>query len=78
MLQYDFMRNAIAISFMIAILCPCIGMFLVVRRYSMMGETLSHASLAGIALSLLWGQNPIAGAFIFTSLCGGLIELLRN
>jgi ABC-type Mn2+/Zn2+ transport systems, permease components len=44
----------------------------------MIGDTLSHASLAGIALGLLVQQNPIAGAFIFTSICGALIEFLRN
>ncbi len=78
MLQYSFMQNAIIVSLMISILCPCIGIFLVVRRYSMIGDTLSHASLAGIALGLLVGKNPIAGAFIFTSICGALIEFLRN
>jgi zinc transport system permease protein len=72
------MQNAILVSLMIAIICPCIGVFLVVRRYSMIGDTLSHASLAGISLGLLFQQNPIAGAFIFTSICGALIEFLRN
>jgi zinc transport system permease protein len=78
MLSYDFMRNAVMISVMISILCPCIGIFLVLRRYSMIGDTLSHASLAGVAIGLLTGQNPILGAFLFTSLCGALIEFLRN
>jgi zinc transport system permease protein len=44
----------------------------------MIGDTLSHASLAGISLGLLFGQNPIIGAFVFTSICGALIEFLRN
>lgn len=78
MLQYDFMQNAIIVSFMISILCPCIGVFLVVRRYSMIGDTLSHSSLAGVSLGLLLNQNPILGAFVFTSICGALIEFLRN
>ncbi len=78
MLQYDFMQNAIIVSFMISILCPCIGVFLVVRRYSMIGDTLSHSSLAGVSLGLLLKQNPILGAFVFTSICGALIEFLRN
>lgn len=78
MLQYDFIQNAIIVSFMIAILCPCIGVFLVVRRYSMIGDTLSHSSLAGISLGLLFGKNPIIGAFLFTALCGALIEFLRK
>lgn len=78
MLQYEFIQNAIIVSFMISILCPCIGVFLVVRRYSMIGDTLSHSSLAGISLGLLFDKNPILGAFLFTSLCGALIEFLRS
>jgi zinc transport system permease protein len=78
MLKYAFMQNAFAISFFIAILCPAIGIFLVVRRYSLIGDTLSHASLAGITLGLLTGGNPIIGAFVFTSFAGALIEFLRS
>lgn len=76
--NYTFMQNAIFVSVFISILCPCIGIFLVLRRYSMIGDTLSHASLAGVTIGLLSNQNPILGAFIFTSICGALIEFLRS
>lgn len=78
MLEYGFMQNALAVSFLIAILCPCIGIFLVLRRYSMIGDALSHASLAGVAIGLLGGGSPVLGAFVFTSICGALIEFLRT
>ena len=78
MFQYAFMQNAFFVSICISILCPCIGIFLVLRRYSMIGDTLSHASLAGITIGLLTNQNPILGAFLFTSICGALIEFLRR
>jgi zinc transport system permease protein len=78
MLKYAFMQNAFAISFFIAILCPAIGVFLVVRRYALIGDTLSHASLAGVTLGLLAGGNPIIGAFAFTAFAGALIEFLRS
>lgn len=78
MLQYGFMQNALFVSVFISILCPCIGIFLVLRRYSMIGDTLSHASLAGVALGLLSNQSPVLGAFVFTSICGALIEFLRT
>ena len=78
MLNYTFMQNALFISIFIAILCPSIGIFLVLRRYSMIGDTLAHASLAGVTLGLLFNQNPIVGAFVFTSISGALIEYLRN
>ena len=78
MLNYGFMQNAFLVSIFIAILCPSIGIFLVLRRYSMIGDTLSHASLAGITIGLLFNQNPVIGAFVFTSLAGALIEFLRG
>lgn len=78
MLQYEFMRNALLAGVMVSILCPFVGLFLVLKRYSMMGDTLSHASFAGIAIGLIAGLNPILTSFLFTSLCGILIEILRS
>lgn len=43
----------------------------------MIGDTLAHSSLAGIAGGLLLNASPILGAFVFTSFCGALIEFLR-
>jgi len=77
MLKYEFMRNAFAVSAAISVLCPCIGIFLVLRRFSMIGDTLAHASLAGVTLGIVSGMNPVVGAFIFTAVCGALIEFLR-
>lgn len=78
MLKYTFMQNAFIASFFIAVLCPLIGIFLVLRRYSLIGDTLSHASFAGAALGVLSGINPVLGAFLFTSAAGAVIELLRT
>ena len=77
MFEYSFMQNAFLISIMISLVCPMIGMFLVLRRYSMIGDTLAHASLAGVAVGLLVKLNPIVSAFAVTSLFGLLIEVLR-
>ncbi len=78
MLAYDFMRNALLISVCIAILCPCIGIFLVLRRYSMIGDTLAHASLAGVTLGLLFHASPVLSSFFFTAVGGVSIEFLRQ
>lgn len=76
--ELTFMRNAFIISIMISLLCPLIGIFLVLRRYSMMGDTLAHASLSGVAIGLLFGANPIITAFAATAVMGVVIEFLRN
>ncbi|GAA0718038.1 metal ABC transporter permease [Clostridium malenominatum] len=78
MLQYSFIQNAIIATLLISIICPSVGTFLVLKRYSTMGDALSHASFAGVAIGLIVNFNPILSAFIFTSICALLIELLRN
>lgn len=78
MFQYEFMQNAFLAGVFISILCPLVGVFLVLKRYSMMGDTLAHSSFAGVAIGLVFGFNPIVSSFIFTSICGVLIEYLRD
>lgn len=70
MFSYDFMQNALFISICIAILCPCIGIFIVLKRYSMIGDTLAHSSLAGVTLGLLFRESPVLASFAFTALSG--------
>lgn len=74
----SFMQNAFMAAVLISILCPSIGVFLVLKRHSMAGDTLSHASFAGVAIGLVFGFNPIICAFIFTSVCAVFIELLKS
>ncbi|MCR4943450.1 MAG: metal ABC transporter permease [Clostridium sp.] len=78
MFQYEFMTNAILAGLIISILCPVIGLFIVLRRNSMLGDTLSHSSFAGVAIGLVLGVNPIFSSFLFTTICAILIEFLRN
>lgn len=77
-LQYDFMQKAFAAGIMVAFTCPLIGIFIVLKRLSMIGDTLSHASLAGIAAGMLWGFYPFWGALIFSMIAAFLIERLRK
>lgn len=78
MFELGFMQNAFIAGFIVSILCPFIGLFIVLRRYSMIGDTLSHSSFAGVAIGLVIGTNPLLTAFLFTSICALAIEFLRS
>lgn len=78
MFEFDFMRNAFMAGVVVSILCPIIGLFIVLRRNSMIGDTLSHSSFAGVAIGLVFGMNPIISAFLFTTICAVIIEFLRG
>ncbi|MFT3992475.1 MAG: iron chelate uptake ABC transporter family permease subunit [Luteolibacter sp.] len=77
------LRYALIGSILLGISCGLMGSFLVVRRLSLMSDTLSHAVLPGVALGYLWSmtKNPIA-IFIGATVCGllgsGLVQAIRN
>lgn len=55
MLHYDFMIRALIAGLVIGMICPALGVFLVIRRYSFMADTIAHISLAGVAVGLWLG-----------------------
>ncbi|MBT2665493.1 metal ABC transporter permease [Bacillus sp. ISL-4] len=85
-LQFEFLQNAFLTGIIIGAIAPLVGVFVVVRRMSMISDALSHVALAGIAFSLLLqksflslaGLNPLYIGMAF-SVGGSLfIEKLRG
>jgi len=78
MLSYGFMQNAFIAGFIIALLASVSGTFVVLRRYSMISETLAHSALVGVAVGLVAGYNPLWVAVVVALLSAWLIEYLRS
>jgi zinc transport system permease protein len=76
--QYGFVLRGLAAGIIVAIIAPLIGIFLVLRRYSLIADTLAHVSLAGVALGLLLGLSPIFTAIAITVVSSLGIERLRE
>ncbi|SIT82153.1 metal ABC transporter permease [Edaphobacillus lindanitolerans] len=55
--EYSFLQNAFASGLVIGIIAPMLGLFIVVRRLSLIADALSHVTLAGIAGSLYLSQS---------------------
>lgn len=77
-LQYDFMQRAFLAGLMIAVVAPLIGTFMVVRRFSLMADTLAHVSLVGVATGLITGINPVITASGAAIIAAVGIEKLRS
>jgi zinc transport system permease protein len=75
--QYGFVTRGLEAGIIIAIIAPFIGFFLVLRRYSLIADTLSHVSLAGVAIGLLLKINPMITAIGASVLSSFFIEKLR-
>lgn len=77
-LAYPFMLRAFAAGLVVAVLCPTIGVYLVLRRLSMIGEMFSHVSLAGVALGIFTGIYPLAAALGLSLAAAAALEVLRR
>ena len=78
MFQLEFMRRAFLVGIMLSIVIPCIGVVMVNKRNSMIGDALSHVSLAGVTIGLIFRVNPIITAIISCAVASFSIEIMRR
>ena len=78
MFQFEFMRRAFLVGIMLSIVIPCIGVVMVNKRNSMIGDALSHVSLAGVTIGLIFRVNPIITAIISCAIASFSIEIMRR
>ena len=77
-LTYGFMHRALISGVAIAILCSVVGLFLVLRRYSLFGDAIAHSSFGGIALGLLAGIYPLWTAYGVSIISALIITKIKN
>ena len=78
MFQFDFILRAFEAGILLSIIAPLIGVFLVVRRYSLLADALSHVSLMGVAVGFLLKLNPVLTALFVSAGAAFGIERLRQ
>jgi zinc transport system permease protein len=76
--QYGFMIRAFIAGGLVGLICPLLGTFLVLRRLSLIAETLAHVSLAGVAIGLLLNGYPLVFAVAVSATAAVVIERLRT
>ncbi len=77
-IQYDFIMRGFLAGILIGVIAPFIGIFLVLRRYALMADTLAHVSLVGVAVGVLTGISPLITALLTSTVAAIFIERLRT
>lgn len=78
-LSYGFMQRALLTGIVVSITCSMIGLFLVLKRYSLFGDALSHVAFGGIALGYFFNIYPIWTAFaVSVSTALGITKLRKS
>ncbi|MFZ8764491.1 metal ABC transporter permease [Enterococcus diestrammenae] len=76
--SYEFMIKALWAVVFIAGIAPMLGVFLVIRRQSLMADTLSHVSLAGVALGFFLNLDPSLTTLAVVVVAAIVMEYLRS
>jgi zinc transport system permease protein len=77
LLQYDFMVRALLGALLVGLTAPAVGVYLVQRRLSLLGDGIGHIALTGVALGFLLSWAPVLTAVLVSAAGAVVIELIR-
>lgn len=75
---YQFFQNALIGGIVAAVACALVGLFLILKKESMIGDGLSHTAFGGIALGLFLGISPLITALLVSILAVFGISYMRR
>ncbi|NCG22722.1 MAG: metal ABC transporter permease [Actinobacteria bacterium] len=73
-----FMQRALIGSLVAVAATSLVGTWVVLRGLAFLGDALAHGVIPGIALAVLWGFNPIIGAFVAALVMSGLVSVVST
>ncbi|WP_238011972.1 metal ABC transporter permease [Dactylosporangium sp. AC04546] len=76
--QHEFMIRALIGALITGAAAPAIGIYLVQRRLSLIGDGLGHVALTGVGVGLLTNQSPVLMAVLAAVVGAVVIELVRE
>jgi zinc transport system permease protein len=74
----SYMQLALVAGVMVGAAAPLIGVFIVQKGMSLMGDGIGHVAVAGVGASLLMGTSPTWTALVVAVAAALLIEFLRS
>ncbi|AEV82332.1 ABC transporter [Actinoplanes sp. SE50] len=78
LLTYPFMLRALAGALIIGLAAPALGVYLVQRRLSLIGDGIGHVALTGVGVGLLTHRSPVLTAVLVSVIGAVAVELVRE
>lgn len=76
--HYTFMQHAFLAILLVGIICGAIGVFVILRGYSFLGDALAHAIFPGVVITFILGGNFLIGAMIAAIIVSVLIGAVSH
>ncbi|MFY1676805.1 MULTISPECIES: metal ABC transporter permease [unclassified Streptomyces] len=77
MLNYAFMQRALLAAVLVGVTAPAVGVYLVQRRQTLMGDGIGHVAMTGVGLGFLLSWSPVWMATLVSVVGAVLMELIR-
>ncbi|WP_229072175.1 metal ABC transporter permease [Actinoplanes sp. DH11] len=78
LLTYPFMQRALIGALIIGLAAPALGIYLVQRRLSLIGDGIGHVALTGVGVGLLTNNSPVLAAVLVATIGAVGVELIRE
>lgn len=72
------MQRALIGALITGLIAPSLGIYLVQRRMSLIGDGIGHIALTGVGIGLLTGTSPVLAAVVVAALGAIAVELIRE
>jgi manganese transport system permease protein len=72
----QFMQHALMAALMVGVLSPVLGVWVILRRLSYLGDAMSHATLGGVAIAVSAGVSATFGGIVAGVIAGSLVALM--
>lgn len=76
--HYTFMQHAFLAIILVGTICGAIGVFVILRGYSFLGDALAHAIFPGVVITFILGGNFLIGALIAAVIVSTLIGVVSQ
>ena len=78
-ISYGFVQRALISGVLVALITALLGVFLVLKRLALIGDSLSHIALSGVAVGLLLNVMPVFCALPIVMLSSlGIFKISKN
>jgi len=78
MLQYVFIQRALLVGVLVSLCAALLGVSLVLKRYAMIGDGLSHVGFAILTIAVAFGQTPLPIAIPGVMICAIILLKIGN
>lgn len=78
MFQFPFMQRAFIAGIILAVVLAWLGVFVTTRKMSFAGDGIAHASLAAVAVAILFGWAPLPTALLFSLVLGAILFYMNR